>query len=288
MDESWVMMGLLAMPRYLAAALMFWCGARLFQRLCGLDIQGEVVARGNPAAAAWWAGHLVGLGMALRGAMFGGGYDLVADLLSLLLGGGLALVLLPSGSWLIDRFVLPTFDARVEIARDRNVGTGVVLAASAIGTGLVLDGALTGHSESWQLGLRDILLYFVASQAFMVVGGLVYAKVAPFEVHDAIEKRDSAAAGYGLAGFLLGMGIVTRAAISGASSDLAHELLVLAVDGALGVLVLAASAPIVSALVLRASLREQIGEQHNPASGLVVGCVHVASALLLAGALRPF
>ncbi len=283
-----IMASAAALPRFLLALGLLVAGRALFEKLAGLDVEGEVNARSNPAAATWLAGQMIGLGLALRGALSGGGEDVLWDLFSLLIGGGMALVLLPAGSWIVDRLVLPRFDARVEVGRDRNVGTGAVLAASAIASGLVLDGALTGSSVSVLFGIRDLVLYFVAAQVFLVAGAVVYAKIAPFDVHDAIEHKDSAAAGFALGGFLLGMGLVARAAVMGAGSDLGHELLVLAVDGVLGLVVLAAAASIVARALLRAPLMVALSDKHNAAAGLVVGTAHAVTGLLLAGALRPW
>ena len=283
-----IMASAAALPRFLLALALLVAGRALFEKLAGLDVQGEVNTKANPAAGTWLAGQMLGLGLALRGALFGGGEDALWDLLPLAIGGGLALVLLPAGSWIVDRLVLPRFDARVEVGRDRNLGTGAVLAASAIASGLVLEGALTGSSESVLLGVRDLLLYFVVAQVFLVAGGLVYSKIAPFDVHDAIEHKDSAAAGFALGGFLLGMGLVARGAVMGAGSDLLHELYVLAVDGALGLVVLAAAASLMARAMLRAPLLVALSEKHNAAAGLVVGTAHAVTGLLLAGALRPW
>ncbi len=263
MDE-W--MAVVAMvPRFVLGALVLVAGRAIFERLAGLALFAEVNDKNNLAAGAWVAGHLVGLGFAIRGALFGSG-ELFDVALAVAVGGGLSLVLLPAGSWLVDRAVLHRFDARREVAEDRNVGTGAVLGASAIATGLVLDGALTGHSDGMLAGLRDVALYYAAAQGWMMIAAVVYTKIAAFDVHDAIEHHDSAA---------------------GAGSDWLDELRVICVDGAVGILLLAGTAGLAGRLLLRAPVGREIGEEHNAAAGLVLAAAYVAVALVLTGALRP-
>jgi uncharacterized membrane protein YjfL (UPF0719 family) len=284
MDE-W--MAVVAMvPRFVLGALVLVAGRAIFERLAGLALFAEVNDKNNLAAGAWVAGHLVGLGFAIRGALFGSG-ELFDVALAVAVGGGLSLVLLPAGSWLVDRAVLHRFDARREVAEDRNVGTGAVLGASAIATGLVLDGALTGHSDGMLAGLRDVALYYAAAQGWMMIAAVVYTKIAAFDVHDAIEHHDSAAAGLALGGFLLAIGVVVRAAVAGAGSDWLDELRVICVDGAVGILLLAGTAGLAGRLLLRAPVGREIGEEHNAAAGLVLAAAYVAVALVLTGALRP-
>jgi uncharacterized membrane protein YjfL (UPF0719 family) len=284
MDEVLAAVGMV--PRFVIGALFLVLGRVAFERMAGVALFSEVSEKRNAAAGAWVAGHLIGLGFALRGALFGGG-ELLDVLIAVAVGGGLSLVLLPAGSWLVDRAVLHRFDARREVAEDRNVGTGVVLGASAIATGLVLDGALSGHSDGLLIGLRDVGIYFAAAQGWMMLAALVYTKIAPFDVHHAIEHHDSAAAGFALGGFLLAIGVVVRASVAGAGSDLVNELSVILVDGAVGLVLLAGTSGLAGRLLLRAPVDREIGQSHNAAAGVVLGAAYVAIALVLTGALRP-
>lgn len=274
-------------PRLLVGLGLLAAGRLIFERMAGIALADEIDGARNDAAGAWVAGHVLGLGLAIKGVLFGA-EGLLDVLVSGVIGGAIAIVLLSGGSWLLDGMVLHRFDARKEVQRDRNVGTGVVLAAGAVATGLVLDGALSGHSEGFFAGIRDIFFYFIAAQAFLVLAARLFEKIAPFDVSEAIETQDSAAVGFALGGFLVAIGIVVRASVLGAGGDLLAELWVTLVDGAFGLLLLAGIGNPVARLMLRRPPQAAVGEQHNTAAGVVVAAAYIAVGLVLAGALRPF
>ncbi|MEY3012923.1 MAG: hypothetical protein RIT45_1658 [Pseudomonadota bacterium] len=267
--------------------LLLVVGRKLFERQAGLPLVDEVGGRGNAAAGAWVGGQILGLGLAIKGVLFGA-EGLLDVLFSGVVGGVLAMLLLTGGSWLLDGMVLHRFDARTEVQRDRNLGTGVVLGAGAVATGLVLDGALSGHSEGFFSGIRDIFFYFFAAQAFLVAAARLFEKIAPFDVSDAIETHDSAAVGFALGGFLVAIGVVVRASVLGAGGNLLAEIWVTLIDGGAGLLLLGAVGNPIAKLLLGSAPGAAVGERHNTAAGVVVGAAYVAVGLVLAGALRPF
>jgi uncharacterized membrane protein YjfL (UPF0719 family) len=275
------------MPRLALALAMFLVGLRVFARLARVDLIAEVRHHGNPAAAAWLVGQIVGLALALRGAQSGTD-DLLAMTLSTVIGGALAVFALPIGAILLDGLVLHRFDTSVEITRDRNLGTGLVLGAGAAATGMALEAALTGESGSVVMAVFHLFLYFGVAQGLMAAGAWIWVKLAPFDVHDALERRDSVAVGAAMAGFLLAVGVLLRAVVMGGGDDLGHTLLRVLVDGAAGVAVQLALTVPLTRLLLRAPVGELIDRDHNAAAGVLCGAVAVSVAVLMAGALRPW
>lgn len=267
--------------------LLLVVGRKLFERQAGLSLVDEVGERGNTAAGAWVAGQVLGLGLTIKGVLFGA-EGLLDILFSGIVGGVLAMLLLTGGSWLLDGLVRHRFDMRTEVQRDRNLGTGVVLGAGAIATGLVLEGALSGHSEGFFTGSRDVVFYFFVAQVFLVAAARLFEKIAPFDVSDAIETHDSAAVGFALGGFLVAIGVIVRVSVLGANGNMLAEIWVTLVDSGAGLLLLGAIGNPIAKLLLGSAPGAAVGERHNTAAGVVVGAAYVAIGLLLAGALRPF
>ncbi len=279
---------LLALPRF-AAALLFLALARwLFARVTPYDVRHEVAEADNPAFAAVFGGFMAAVALALCGALYGADGDPVHDLLAVLVGGVATLVLLPVSLWLCDRVLLGSFSVRDEISRDQNLGAGFVVGGASVATGLVIEGVLTGESAGLGALVRDVVVYWAAGQALLVLGGWVFQRLMPFDVHARIEHDDNAAVGLAFGGFLVGLGVVVRAALEGASSDVLVELGVIATWGLMGLVVLSVSALLLDRVLLpKVPVARELVEDRNPAVGGVVAVSFVAVAWLLAAALHP-
>jgi uncharacterized membrane protein YjfL (UPF0719 family) len=242
----------------------------------------ELTNRDNPAFGVYFAGYIVGLAVALAGTLSGLGDDLVENLTNMAINSVLAIVLMRLSILVNDRFILTKFDDKKEIIDDRNSGTSFVYVGSFLATGLMINGVLTGESESLPLMVRDIAFYWLVGQAILILGGRVFQLITHYDVQAAIEK-DNVAAGICFGFFLAGQGAVVRMALAGASSEIWTDLISVLVYAILGTLLLCAGRFAADKVMLPASpLDHEIAGDGNTGAAAVVAAVFSAIAILVA------
>ncbi len=272
------------LPYFLFALVIFFLGKFLFDwSTPQFQDDLELTERDNPAFGVFFAGYMLGLALAISGAFFGIGASIVANLVNIGTSGIAAIVLLRFSMFIGDKFVLYRFAIAKEIAGDRNSGTGFAMAGLFIAGGLVIDGVMSGQSATYLGMLRDIIVYWAIGQVFLIVGGLLFQWTARYDVHKTIEEDDNVAAGISMGGYFVGLGIILKAALTGAGSDLGPEILVTLVIGVIGLIVLV-FARIMAAVVMlpKANLADEVSRQKNMAAGVVSAVTYVALSLLFA------
>ena len=197
---------------YLACAYsLFWLGKVVFDLIHReFKVNEELLQKDNAALAVSLAGYYFGLILVIGGALVGPSAGLVDDLIDIFLYGLLAIVLLNISTVINNRLILYQFDNTTEIIRDQNVGTGVVVSATYIATGLILFGAISGEGGT----IWTALAFWGLGQVALVIVSLLYERITPYSIHEHIE-RNNVAVGVAFAGALIGMGNILRYAVSG-------------------------------------------------------------------------
>lgn len=245
----------------------------------------ELTRTDNPAVGLVTAGYMGGVAVAVGGALLVLGPDPGENLIGMGLALVLGIPLLRLSMLINDAWVLPRFSVRKELIEDRNVGTGWVVAGSLLGSGLVLSGAMAGTSPTWGLAVRDIVIYWAFGQLVMVLSGLVYQWITPYDLHDEIENRDNPAVGVGFAAWLIAVGLIVRSSLVGAGSDVLLELALSALLSIVGLVVLTLGRVFIDWIVLPGvSLGVEVGEQKNLAASAVLAVGFLALALLIGSA----
>lgn len=253
-----------------------------------LDPTTELIERENSAYGIYLAAFLAGTAIALAGSLFERQSEpLLPTLGAMLCEGVLLIVLLRLGCEINDRLVLTGFSLDTEISEDRNRGAAFCAGGSCLATGLVLNGALTGYSDGLVQGLRDTTILWAIGQVVLVIGAVLYRRLARFDIHQLIQFDDNAAAGLRFGAFLAGLGLVVRGALLQAPmTDLStHSLntLLLAVGGLLAFALLY---PIGRRLALLSrSSSEEVDMQGNMSVSLVGAAITLSIALLIAQAI---
>jgi uncharacterized membrane protein YjfL (UPF0719 family) len=215
--------------------------------------------------------------------VFGTTFDITTDLIGFGVYGAITLVLMRVSIVINDKLILSRFCVHKEITQDHNVGTAFAVGGSCLATGFMINGALSGHSESFVRGIFDLGVYFLIGQALLVVGGLIFQAITNYDVHHTIEHDDNAAAGLSFGGFLAAIGIITKTALSGASSNLLVELVTTVMLAASGLLLLCLVRVIADKVLLPSSpLCKEVAEDKNVAAGAVAAASFVAVALAFA------
>lgn len=242
----------------------------------------ELTQKDNKAVAVSTAGYLFAVIIVTHGVLISGGemaktvwHDVVAAA-AWALG---SLVLLALSAWLNDKLLLRRFDNRKELVEDRNVGTGAVVAATYIGTAMIISASLSSPTG---LGLGvdviDMLVYFVIGQLAFIVFGALYQRFAGYDVHGEIEK-DNVGAGIGFGMTLIAMAILVAGQIRRSDS-----LAAIAVWIVLSTIVLLACRWLVDLVILpKARFHEEIARDNNWGVALIEGAVAIGIAFLLNG-----
>lgn len=222
---------------YLASTFfLFFLGKKAYQLIHPkYNVQDELVEKDNFAFAVAHTGYFIGLLLAIGSAIyspftiqFSEVYKLLAqsrdiadatllisaaeptsnlliNVIDIFIYGIVAIILLNLSIIINDKFILSKFSVYDEIVRDQNTGTGVVEAASAIGTGLIIFGSISGEGGS----LITALAFWVIGQLILLLTAWAYNKSLPFDIHEHIEK-DNVAVGIGFAGAIIAIANLVR------------------------------------------------------------------------------
>lgn len=270
---------------YLVCAyLLFWIGKLVYDWTTpSYRVKEELVEKDNTALSVAIMGYFFGLVMAIGGVISGPSHGLELDLIDVLIYGPLSIVLMNLSRIINDRLILHQFSIRDEIIRDQNSGTGAVVCASYIATGLVIFGAVSGELG----GLGTTLAFWVLGQAALVLAGIVYNWATPYDLHKEIE-RDNAAAGVAFAGALVGIGIVVRHAVAGDFISWTTSLQGFALEVIIGlVLLLLVRVATDKILLPGLNLSAEISDPEKPhlGAGFIEAFSYVGASLLIVWAL---
>ena len=195
----------------IAVFILFWLGKVVYGITNPrINLRDELVKKDNLAMALAVIGYYFGLIIALGGVLSSESAGLFIDLFEIFFYGIISIVLMNFSIKINDKIILSKFDNIKEIIDDQNAGTGVVEAANHIAVGMIIAGAMSGDYGGWATALT----FWILGQAVLIVAGIVYAKILPFDLHAEIEK-DNVAVGVAFAGVLIAIGNILRIGSTG-------------------------------------------------------------------------
>ncbi|MDE2721837.1 MAG: DUF350 domain-containing protein [Gemmatimonadota bacterium] len=272
---------LIATGIYLISAfVLFWIG-KLVKDLTttSYSVREELVEKDNVALGVAMAGYYFGLIMAIGGTLSGPSQGLENDLIDIGIYGLLAIILLNLSRLVNDGVILHGFKIRDELIDDQNAGTGAVIAASYIATGLVIFGAVSGEIG----GIVTTVIFWALGQVALVLAGLVYELITPYSIHDEIEK-DNVAAGVAFAGALVGIGIIVFHASAGNFISWTVNLQDFAIEVVAGLILLPIVRFISDVILLPGQkLTDEIANQEHPnlGAGFIEATSYVGASFLI-------
>jgi uncharacterized membrane protein YjfL (UPF0719 family) len=166
------------------------------------NLKVELVEKDNAAVALTVTGYYLGLVLSIGGSIVGPDSHIVDDLLDLCIYGILGIVLLNISWFICDKLMLRHFSVSDELIRDKNQGAGAVLAGMNIASGFIIFGALQGQGGS----IWTAVVYWALGQIVLIIGGLIFNWITPYDIHAEIEK-DNVAVGVGFGGALTAIGV---------------------------------------------------------------------------------
>lgn len=211
-------MGLLEAAFVILAAVVLLALARWVQQwLYGQTLHAILTEYDNPAMGIAVAGYLFGVFWTVTVLLGNLSYELLPDLLGVLLYGGLGIVLLTAAALGSCRVFLG-MGIQEQLAA-RNIAAAIVVAGVYIATSLTYSGTISGEGGSFW----SMLLFFLLGQLALL--GITYAFRWLTSYDDVREiAAGNTAAALALAGLLIAVGLIVRRAVSGEYTGLFHSL----------------------------------------------------------------
>lgn len=268
----------------LSALVLFVIGKVLFDLTHRkFALREQLIERDNLAFALAVGGYVLGLTFALGGAMSGPSISLTVNLIDIFLYGVIAIVLLNISVWINDWLILDRFSGEKEIVQDQNCGVGAIEAANHVAVGLIIHGTLAAGGHVLQ-----VCVFWALGQVTLIAAAKVYGWMAPFDVHDALE-RDNVAVGTAFAGMLLGIGNIVRFAAQGAFVSWSQNIAFFASVALFGLLLLPAARLAADRILLPSGrLTQELVHQDKPniGAGIMEAVVYVAMSFLIGWSIK--
>lgn len=256
---------ILAVVYIISAFVLFFIGKIVYDCINrSYKLNEELVKKDNTALAIAMVGYYLGLTFAIGGVIAGPSAGLMEDIVDILIYGPLAIILMNISAVINDKCILYKFNNTKELIEDQNVGTGVVECAVYLATGLIIFGAISGE----QGGLVTAIVFWGLGQIALILTGLIYNLITPYDIHYHIEK-DNVAVGVSFAGALIAIGNVIRHAVSGDFHSWSENLVVFVSFVGLGLVLL----PIIrfatdKVLLPGAKITDELVHQEKPNLGV--------------------
>lgn len=210
---------------YIASAFILFFIGKVAYDLTNkkIDVKAELVKKDNLAFALSNVGFYIGLLLAIGSVIIGPSYGILIDVFDIFVFGVVAIVLLLLSEFIMDKVILAKFSTTKEIIEDQNAGTGIVVAANFIASGLIIMGAMIGEGKNFFpetaggymfSGIITAIVFWITGQVVMIIAAWFYNLITPYNIHEHIEK-DNVAVGIGFAGALVAMAILISNATSG-------------------------------------------------------------------------
>jgi uncharacterized membrane protein YjfL (UPF0719 family) len=277
-ELSWLAVGF---AYVVAGILVVILSKYVKDRFTSFNLDDELTKKDNPAVGVATAGYFIAVLIVFLGASVGPspggspiwteiGKELAVDL-AYAIAGILALNL---NRILIDRCILYKFSIRKEIIEDRNTGTGAVEAGCMIASALVIAGAIHGQGD-----IVTALVFCVAGLAILIVFGLFFQWITPYDIHHEIEA-DNVPAGVELGMMMVAIGVILLKATYADFYSWSENFTILGLYAIGGFITLIVVRKLVNvALLPGTTLEHEIVRDRNMNAALIQGAMTIGTAV---------
>lgn len=250
------------------------------------------IDNGNLSVGLRRAGLYLGIAIALSGAMKGSSKGFFEDIFQLMVDGLIISGFMFSSRFINDFIMLGNIKNDKECIRmihtpdgrqiKGNPAVGVVEAGMFMATGFILNGAISGTAGSLIEGITSAVIFFILGQIALLIFGFLYQLTTPFNVRAQIQTGNLAA-GIGLGGTLLALGVILMASLSGPFTGWSHDILSFCLYTVYGIVMLLVFKTIVGKLLLpTTTVTVEIKDDRNVAAMIVVESAMNAIAMIIA------
>ena len=247
---------------------------------------------GNVAVGLRRAGLYLGIAIALSGAMDGPSKGFFLDLTQLLIDGIIITGFMFSTRFINDFIMLGNINNDAECIKEfvqpdgskvvGNTAAGMVEAGMYIATGFILNGAISGTGGTFFQGIISAVIFFILGQFTLLLFGFLYELITPFNVRNEI-KNNNLAAGIGLGGILMALGIILMASISGPFKGWANDFASFGIYALFGIAMLLIFRTVIDRLLLpTTNIATEVKADRNIAALIVVASAINAVAIIIA------
>ena len=235
----------------------------------------EITENKNQALAVSIAGFIAALSMIYVAVLVGPSNGFKTDLINVSIYAGLGLVLLLISRLINDKLLLHKFCNHNQLVEHQSLSVGLVQASSYITSGLIIAGALMGEGS-----LISALAFYVLAQFMLIVFSKAYDIVTKFDLHDELEKNNTAAA-ISFACTKIAIGIILFHSLQGAFVSWQESITLFFVDAAIAFVLLPIVRLVVDKLLLTAIRIDDAIAENNSAIALIEGFVAISVALVI-------
>lgn len=293
MDITVILTGLGQAILYVIAGIFFIWLAKRIDDWRTKDFDDDVhIDNGNTAVGLRRGGLYLGIAIALSGAMTGASKGIWIDSIQLLVDGLIITGFMFSSRFINDFIMLGHVNNDAECIKmfpqadgsekPGNTAVGMVEAAMFLATGFILRGAISGGGGSFFQGILSTIVFFIIGQFTLLALGLIYELITPFNVRNEI-KANNPAAGIGLGGNIVALGIILMASVSGPFTGWRTDIAGFGIYAVFGIIMLMIFRVMIDKLLLpTTSIATEVEEDKNVAALLVVESALIAVAIIVA------
>ncbi|MHC4863141.1 MAG: DUF350 domain-containing protein, partial [Planctomycetota bacterium] len=276
-EEMVELMWFLYSAGYLVLAVAFLLLAKkLFDLLTPYSVTVQLTEKDNPAVGVLLTGFLLGVAAVICGVFVGEGPDqpsltvFVDEIVQVVVYGIFGVCLLFWAGIINDKVVLRKFSNRKEIIESRNSAVAVIVAATYIGSGLVIAGAIQGSAH-----IVAVLVCFLVGQVALVGFAIVYQAATPYDDQKELGEGKNVAAGIAFGGSLLAFSLILMKGLTVRFEEVeewtwSDRLVNFAYYAVAGCVLLVLARIVVDRLFLpKAKLSKEIVQDRNLNAGLI-------------------
>jgi uncharacterized membrane protein YjfL (UPF0719 family) len=240
-----------------------------------LDV--ELADKDNLAISFTISGYFLATAIIFFGALTGPTQGLIQDLLAVGTYSLLGLVLLNISRIVNDKIILRKFCNIVELSQNHNTAVGAVQFGTYIATGLIIAGSISGTGG----GTLTAVAFFALGQITLLLFSFVYDLITPYNIHDELEKKNTAA-GVAFGGTMIALGIIVMNAVSGNFVSWEHDITLFGFTSIVAFIFL----PVIRIFMNKVihpgdNLNREITEDKNIGAGLLEAVVAISFSLVL-------
>ncbi len=293
MEIALIFTGLGQALLYVIAGIFFIWLAKRIDDWRTKDFDDDVhIDDGNIAVGLRCSGLYLGIAIALCGIVSGASKGFWLDIIQVIVDGMIVIGFMFSSRFINDFIMLGHIDNDAECIKSfsrpdgsetkGNTAVGIVEAAMYIATGFIIYGSISGDGGSFFQGILSTIVFFIIGQITLLVLGLVYELITPFNVRNEI-KANNPAAGIGLGGSIIALGIILMASISGPFTGWRADIAGFTIYAVFGIIMLMLFRTIIGRLLLpTTNIAIEVEEDRNVAALLVVESAVIAVSIIIA------
>jgi uncharacterized membrane protein YjfL (UPF0719 family) len=201
---------------YLVFAIVFlWVAKKLFDLATPFSVNVQLTEKDNTAVGILMAGFLLGVTAIICGVFIGESPELpslavfLEEIVPVCIYGGIGVVLLFISGIINDKIILRQFSNQKEIIESGNSAVAVVMAATYVGSGLVIAGGICGSVD-----IISLLAAFAIGQAALVVFAIIYQISTSYNDQKELGENKNIAAGLAFGGNLLAYSLILMKGVS--------------------------------------------------------------------------